>query len=205
MCGLYFALRSGAEHRSLRPGQIELIEVPGQTPHLKYYEDISKNNPGGLSHRKVQPKTVTHYANPNAERCFVRLYKFYCSKCPSNGPENAFYLTPRPKPTDECWYSREPVGHNPLGTTIKRLCQKGGVLGYKMNHSLRVTAATRLFQHGVDEQVIMNVTGHRSTDGVRAYKRMCEEQYKDVSNVLQVSEHKRVKTCGYTSYNPGFV
>lgn len=40
----------------------------------------------------------------------------------------------------------------------------------------------------------MDVTGHRSTDGVRAYKRICEEQYKDVSNVLQVSEHKRVKT-----------
>ena len=36
----------------------------------------------------------------------------------------------------------------------------------------------------------MNVTGHHNTDGVRAYKIKCEEQYNDV---LQVSEHKQVK------------
>ena len=65
MCGLYFALHSGQEHRSLRPGQIEPVEVPGKTPFLRYYEDVSKNNPGGLNHRKVQPKSVVHYANPN--------------------------------------------------------------------------------------------------------------------------------------------
>ena len=33
-----------------------------------------RNNLGGLSHGKVQPKTVTHYANSNAEQCFVFLY-----------------------------------------------------------------------------------------------------------------------------------
>ena len=70
---------------------------------------------------------------------------------------------------------------------MKRLCESAGITGYKTNHLLRVTAATRLFQSGVDEQVIKNVTGHRSVDGVRAYKRMSEEQYQDVSNILQVS------------------
>ena len=145
MCGLYFALRSGQEHRSLRPDQIELVEAPGQTPYLKYYEDVSKNNPGGLKHRKVQSKSVVHYANSDQSRCFVRLYKLYCSKCPINRPENAFYLTPLRKFTEECWYSREPVGHNPLGSTVKRLCESAGITGYKTNHSLRVTAATRLF------------------------------------------------------------
>ena len=55
MCGLYFTLLSGQEQRSLRPGQIELVEVPGNTPFLRYYEDVSKNNPGGLKHKKVQP------------------------------------------------------------------------------------------------------------------------------------------------------
>ena len=49
---------------------------------------------------------------------------------------------------------------------MKRLCESAGITGYKTNHSLRVTAATRLFRRGVDEQVIMNVTGHRSVDGI---------------------------------------
>ena len=191
MCGMYFALRSGKEHRSLRPGQIELVEVPGKTAFLRYTEDVSKNNAGGLKHRKVQPKSVVHYVNSDPSRCFVRLYKLYCSKCPQDGPENTFYLTPRSKPTDECWYSREPVGHNPLGSTVKRLCEKAGIVGYKTNHSLRVTCATRLFRSGVDEQIIMNVTGHQSIDGVRAYKRMSEEQYQDVSSILQSSTTKK--------------
>ena len=44
MCGTYFALRSGQEHRALRhsPSQIELIEKPCQRAFLKYTEDVSK-------------------------------------------------------------------------------------------------------------------------------------------------------------------
>ena len=58
---------------------------------------------------------------------------------------------------------------------------------------MRITAATRLFHKGVDEQLIMERTGHRSLDGVRTYKRPCKEQHKELSNVLHGSE-KRVKT-----------
>ena len=59
--GLYFALRSGKEHRQLRsdPCQIEVIEHPGERSYLKYCEDISKNRPGGLKGRKIQPKNRT--------------------------------------------------------------------------------------------------------------------------------------------------
>lgn len=37
MCGTYFALRSGQEHRALRfpPSQIELIEKPGERASLR--------------------------------------------------------------------------------------------------------------------------------------------------------------------------
>ena len=36
----------------------------------------------------------------------------------------------------------------------------------RLYFSLRVTAATRLFRSGVDEQIIMSITGHWSIDGV---------------------------------------
>ena len=70
---------------------------------------------------------------------------------------------------------------------MKRLCEKAGIVGFRTNHSLRVTAATRIFRSGVDEQIIMSVTGHRSIDGVPAYKRMSEEQHQEVSNILQAN------------------
>ena len=76
--GLYFALRSGKEHRQLRlcPCQIELIEREGERPYLKYTEDISKNRPGGLKGRKVKQKIVYHHSNlEKPERCFVRLLR----------------------------------------------------------------------------------------------------------------------------------
>ena len=52
--GLFFALRSGQEHRQLRrdPCQIQVVEHPGERLYLKYTEDISKNHPGGLKGKK---------------------------------------------------------------------------------------------------------------------------------------------------------
>ena len=52
------------------------------------------------------------------------------------------------------------------------------------NHSLCVTSATRMFQGGVDEQLIMSRTGHRSIEGVWAYKRISDEQRTELSHIL---------------------
>ena len=70
------------------------------------------------------------------------------------------------------------IGHNAPGGTVKRLCSLAGTPGRKTNHSLRATAATRLFQHGTIEQLIMKVTGHHSLDDVRAYKMVSNDQFK---------------------------
>lgn len=57
--------------------------------------------------------------------------------------------------------------------------------GYYTNHSLRASAATHLFTSGVDEQAIMSVTGHSSTEGgVRAYMRMSKKLTEVTSDVL---------------------
>ena len=66
--------------------------------------------------------------------------------------------------------------------------------GYFTNHSLCVTAATRLYDASVDEDTIMQRTGHRSSQGVRMYKRETEKLKELSSNVLnQVQDHKKVK------------
>ena len=77
------------------------------------------------------------------------------------------YLTPISKPKENVWYKTIPIGINTLRSTVSKLCQKGSIDGYKTKQSLRVTAATRLFHESVDEQLIMERTGHRSIDGGR--------------------------------------
>lgn len=194
LVGVSFALRSGSEHRALRhPNcQISVVEPTGKRPYLHYREDSSKNNPGGLKGRKIKPKEVVQYANvTNTARCPVRLFKLYNSLCPKDRRE-AFYLQPLKRPTKDRWYSINNLGHNPLNNMVKKMCAAAGLGGYRTNHSLRATAATRLFRAGIDEQLIMERTGHRSVDGVRNYKRTSEEQIQVLSDVLNLEKRPRV-------------
>ena len=63
------------------------------------------------------------------------------------------------------------------------MCENAGIQGRKTNHSARKTAATKLYQAGVDEQQIKEVTHHHS-DAVRHYKVTSMEQKRKVSNIL---------------------
>ena len=95
------------------------------------------------------------------------------------------------KPKGAIWYSKMAVGHNTLAKTVSRLCNSADISGFKTNHSLRVTTATRLFHSGADEQLIMSHTGHRSIDGVRSYKRENETQKRSLSSVLNSASNGR--------------
>ena len=98
------------------------------------------------------------------------MFKFIGLHRPEHVAGDVFYLCPLQNPKGNVWFKNQPIGVHTLTATVKRLCEKAGIVGYKTNHSLRVTTATRLFQNGTDEQLFMERTGHRSTDGVRAYK-----------------------------------
>ncbi len=105
--------------------------------------------------------------------------------CPTSPNDlDAFYLQPATKPTQDCWYTTRPLGHNTLTKTIARLCASAGIEGFKTNHLLRATTATRLYQSGVDEQLVMERTGHRSLEGVRNYKRTSSQQKEALSDIL---------------------
>ena len=158
MNGLYFALRSGDEHRQLRhnPCQIQLVECPNERPYLEHTEDISKNHQGGLKGRNQKPKVVKRFANlENPERCFVKLFKLYRQRCPVKRCDDAFYLTPLKDPKGQCWYSNTPLGHNKLRNVVVNMCKQAGIQGYFTNHSLRTIAATRLYHAGINEQLVM--------------------------------------------------
>lgn len=91
-----------------------------------------------------------------------------------------------------CWYQDAPVGVHNLQQTVKWLCDQAGLKGHFTNHSLRATAATRLYNAGIDEQLIAEKTGHRST-AIRAYKRTNDEQQAQISNILNREDIKMPK------------
>ncbi len=102
---------------------------------------------------------MIHHENlENPVRCFVRLLKKYQSLCPSEAPDDAFYLTPLQKPNENCWFKNVPIGRNKLFKAISNMCKEYGIQGYKTNHSLRTIAASCLYESGVDEQLVMERT-----------------------------------------------
>ena len=151
---------------------------------LRYTEDIGlKTNKGGIKQQKLDPKIVDIFPIVGSYRCPVRIIGMYLSLLPENRTCNTFYLQPLRNYTPECWYEDRPVGVNKLQKVVKNLCEKGGLPGYYTNHSLRATAATRLYHNNCDEQVIQEITGHRSL-AVRSYKRTCQGQRKLASNCV---------------------
>ena len=91
---------------------------------------------------------------------------------------------------------------------------KCGFSGHYNNHSRRATCATRLFANNVDEQLIQEVTGHRSHDGVRSYKRTSDEKKFETNKLLRTTanpeaplkggelEHKKIKHVDTKSQVP---
>ena len=67
---------------------------------------------------------------------------------------------------------------------IKVICACAELSGNYTNHSGRRTCVTQLYMAGLDEQEIMQMTGHRSEKSVREYKVASSEIQKRVAAVL---------------------
>ena len=96
LIGVHFALHSGSEHQRLRHKNFQLqLLLDDDQPRLVYNEDVSKTFQGGLKSRKVTSKVVTCYPRKDMpERCLIRLYQKYNKLCPSDHPDDTFYLKP---------------------------------------------------------------------------------------------------------------
>ena len=142
-----------------------------------------KTNKGGIKHKKIEPKFVDIYPISNVERCPVRIFLFYLSMLPKGGSCEKLYLQPRKKYCPSSWYQDRPAGENKLRDCIKQMCKKAGFEGFFTNHSLRSSAATKMYHCDIDEQLIMEITGHHSL-AVWSYKRTSNFQCQKESNCL---------------------
>ena len=188
LLGLHCALRAGKEHRVLRSipfqSQFEFLRDSEGEEFVRFTEDIGmKTNKGGLKHRKVEAKIVDMFPSLNSERCPVNVLCKYLSLLPNNRVSQALYLQPKKKFSSSVWYLDKPVGVHTLRNTVKELCVKAGIPGFRTNHSLHSSSATRMYSSGVPEQVIQEITRHRSL-AVRKYKRTSENQHKIASQAI---------------------
>ncbi len=143
----------------------------------------SKTNQGGLSSKVTALKTVNIYPDPNPSHCPVRIFEKYVSLLPKEGCHEELYLHPLTKLNSTQWFSDQPLGVNTLRDTVKRLANAAGLEGKFINHSLRATAASRMYQAGVPEKFIKEVTGHKS-DAVQMYEHTSEQMKRRVSAML---------------------
>ncbi|CAC5354858.1 unnamed protein product [Mytilus coruscus] len=121
-------------------------------------------------------------------RCLYEHFETYLNSLENDG---CFYRKPL---TSGISYGKQPLGMNKLGSLMKEMCGKAGLKGNFTNHSGKRSCSTSLDKAGLDEQSIMDRTGHRST-AVRAYKTKTNEIEEKVSMALNPpSEENTVGT-----------
>ncbi|CAC5398261.1 unnamed protein product [Mytilus coruscus] len=117
--------------------------------------------------------------------CVVNLFELYASHCPPfPRKDDALYLRLLKIPNGNIWYADQPIGRHSLANIVASICQEAGIGGYRTDHSLRASAATRMYDAGVDKELICEVTGHRS-NAVRNYKRTNEKQKRKINSVIR--------------------
>ena len=189
MFGVHCALWAGVEHRALCAGENSQLKVKTDPEcglrYLEYSEDSSKNNPGGIDHRKFDKKVVRAYENKVMPKCcIVKLYTQYMASCPTDPKcSGDFYLRPLAVPHGDVWYSCQPIGHQKLATIVADMAKCLDLKGKVTNHSLWATTASHLFHQNIDEQMFMERTGHHSTS-VCSYKHTSSDQLHEVSSIL---------------------
>ncbi len=137
-----------------------------------------------------EPKTITIFPSEDRTTCPVRVFYLYHSKMPMKRKCPALYLWPRKSwAQDGVWYEDRAIDVNTLHDTIKKMCKDAGFEGNFMNHSLQSTSATHMYESGIEEQVIIEITGHRSLC-IWSYKRTSTTQKHKASEVLLCSGKK---------------
>ena len=115
----------------------------------------------------------------------VKILDCYKKRVPQE--PKAFYLRPLdkiPVDPDKPWFIM-PVSINTLNNVVSKVCRSLDVtFPNYTNHSLRATAASRMFEKGVPEKIIAERTDHRSLSGLRTYEKTTEEQTKAVCDAM---------------------
>ena len=180
-----FGLRARDEHRRFTLDQVHFGE-DSVGPFVRFLGKTAKNNAGGLKHKSVALKDVKHYDSSSSTATYKLTWKYVNSLKDCDIVEGPFYRRPLMSIGGKLRFSKVPLGMNSISQIIPKAAEKARLTGNFTGHSAKATCATSLYQSNVDEQLIMERTGHRS-QAVRAYKRTSADQQKRISSLLDYS------------------
>ena len=202
LLGIHFALRGGDEHKALKVGFFAQIKVMYDqeldVKYLQYQPMQLKNNQGGIKDMRHKPKVVKAYENlADPKRCVVHIFEKYMGLCPSIAQHGKIDFYPRPLShvpdnPKQPWFSCQPMGINAIQSVLAGICARAGLTGKCINHALKVIAAMRMYEKGVDEQLIQERLSN-SSEAVHSYKLTSSEQNVKISEILYGSNVKKPK------------
>ncbi len=179
--GKPFCLRGGQEQRDLKPSQI----VRSYNPDCYTYVENGSKNHSGINPKEANTVVPVYTPVSSRPRCLVYLLDTYFQTFPPKAIEmDVFYLRQKKVVGPYIpWYECTPVGREKLNMYMATMCKEAGISEKKANHSLRATGASALFNAGVPDKFIRDVTGHRS-NALQLYERPTLQQQQSVSSVL---------------------
>ena len=82
------------------------------------------------------------------------------------------------------WYTNQVMGHNRIGSIMKRMATHAGLDGKFTNHSVRRTACSQLVRAGIPLTVIAQLTGHKNIGSLLGYTTASKGQQREMANIL---------------------
>ena len=137
--GMHCSLQGGQEHYDLKVEQFTRLPGEGYSAkaHYRYIENGSKNYQGRFSECDKGKKMVEVFAEPESDRCPVRVLDMYFSKLSKNPPAFYHQWLPRvPEDSSQPWYKRVQVGINLLKNMMPKISERANVPVRYTNHSL---------------------------------------------------------------------
>ena len=81
--------------------------------------------------------------------------------------------------SDDYWYEKTRVGHNPLETFMRRLAEEANLMNKQYtNHSIRATCISNLDRFGFEARHITAISSHKSESTIKEYSVKCPENKK---------------------------
>ena len=127
-------IRGSHADRQLQWGDPKLREDEN-SEFLEFTECETKTRTGNSDPRPFAPKMFPNLAEPS--KCPVRMYKLYRANRLQNmsHEDSPFFLGINRNGKSSQWYRSQPMGHDTLGSIMKRMCVPAGLRGKHTNHS----------------------------------------------------------------------